>query len=147
MNKKEIIGSSSLFEGLPEQQIIDIADIAVLKTYQRGENIFFEGDEGDGFYMVGEGRVKIFKVSLSGKEHILHFTLFVSLIFLVTRRPFCSVRLTLRCGSLGGSLTWRCFPYWPFLLREIRTGHLIFMFQGTLSLTLQPFLVEVCTFL
>jgi CRP-like cAMP-binding protein len=72
MNKKEIIGSSILFEGLPEQQITDIAAIAVLKTFQRGENIFFEGDEGDGFYMVGEGRVKIFKVSFSGKEHILH---------------------------------------------------------------------------
>ncbi|MCP4338897.1 MAG: Crp/Fnr family transcriptional regulator [Desulfobulbaceae bacterium] len=72
MNKKEIIGSSILFEGLPEQHIADIADIAVLKTFQRGENIFFEGDEGDGFYMVGEGRVKIFKVSISGKEHILH---------------------------------------------------------------------------
>jgi CRP-like cAMP-binding protein len=72
MNKKEIIGSSILFEGLPEQQITDIANIAVLKTFQRGENIFFEGDEGDGFYMVGDGRVKIFKVSISGKEHILH---------------------------------------------------------------------------
>jgi CRP-like cAMP-binding protein len=72
MNKKEIIGSSILFEGLPEQQITDIANIAALKTFQRGENIFFEGDEGDGFYMVGDGRVKIFKVSVSGKEHILH---------------------------------------------------------------------------
>lgn len=72
MNKTEIIGSSILFEGLPEQQIIDITNIAVLKTYQRGESIFFEGDEGNGFYMVGEGRVKIFKVSPSGKEHILH---------------------------------------------------------------------------
>lgn len=72
MNKKEVIGSSILFEGLPEQQVTDIAAIAVLKNFQRGENIFFEGDEGDGFYMVGEGRVKIFKVSFSGKEHILH---------------------------------------------------------------------------
>jgi CRP-like cAMP-binding protein len=72
MNKKEIIGASVLFEGLPEQQISDIANIAVLKTFQRGESIFFEGDEGVGFYMVGEGRVKIFKVSSSGKEHILH---------------------------------------------------------------------------
>lgn len=72
MNKKNIIASSILFEGLPEQQIADIANIAVEKIYQRGENIFFEGDEGLGFYMVGDGRVKIFKVSLSGKEHILH---------------------------------------------------------------------------
>ena len=72
MNKKEIIGTSLLFEGLPAQQIQDITDISIEKTFQRGENIFFEGDKGSGFYMVGEGRVKIFKVSLSGKEHILH---------------------------------------------------------------------------
>lgn len=72
MNKKEIIGLSSLFDGLPSHQIDALADIAVLKEYQRGENIFFEGDKGIGFFMVGEGRVKIFKVSLAGKEHILH---------------------------------------------------------------------------
>ncbi len=72
MNKKEIIGSSLLFEGLPAQQIEDVTRIAIEKSFQRGENIFFEGDQGSGFYVVGEGRVKIFKVSLSGKEHILH---------------------------------------------------------------------------
>jgi len=72
MNIKEIIGSSILFEGLPAQQIEALTSIAVVKKFQRGENIFFEGDKGIGFYMVGEGRVKIFKVSTSGKEHILH---------------------------------------------------------------------------
>ncbi|KJR96789.1 MAG: transcriptional regulator [Desulfobulbaceae bacterium BRH_c16a] len=72
MNKKQIIASSFLFEGLPQQQIDDIDDLAVEKTYQRGETIFFEGDKGIGFFMVGEGKVKIFKVSPAGKEHILH---------------------------------------------------------------------------
>jgi len=72
MNKKQIIGSSLLFEGLSERQIDDIADISIERSFQKGENIFFEGDQGNGFYMVGEGRVKIFKVSFAGKEHILH---------------------------------------------------------------------------
>jgi CRP/FNR family transcriptional regulator, dissimilatory nitrate respiration regulator len=72
MNKNEIVGSNMLFEGLPVLQIEDITNIAIEKTFQRGENIFFEGDKGIGFYLVGEGRVKIFKVSSSGKEHILH---------------------------------------------------------------------------
>jgi len=72
MNKKQIIGSSLLFEGLPERQIDDIASISIEKSFQKGESIFFEGDQGNGFYMVGEGRVKIFKVSFAGKEHILH---------------------------------------------------------------------------
>ncbi len=72
MNKKQIIASSVLFEGLPPQQLEDINNLAIEKTYQRGETIFFEGDKGIGFYMVGEGKVKIFKVSPMGKEHILH---------------------------------------------------------------------------
>lgn len=72
MNKKQIIASSILFEGLPSQQIEDLGSLAVERTYQRGETIFFEGDNGNGFYMVGEGKVKIFKVSPAGKEHILH---------------------------------------------------------------------------
>jgi CRP/FNR family transcriptional regulator len=72
MKKLQIIGASFLFRGLPPKQLEDIAGIAVEKTFQRGETIFFEGDKGIGFYMVGEGKVKIFKVSPAGKEHILH---------------------------------------------------------------------------
>lgn len=72
MNKIKTIGTSVLFEGLSSQQIEDIANIAIEKNYQRGQNIFFEGDLGIGFYMVAEGKVKIFKVSPAGKEHILH---------------------------------------------------------------------------
>jgi CRP/FNR family transcriptional regulator len=72
MNKKQLIAGSVLFEGLPAQQLEDICSLAVEKTVQRGETIFFEGDKGNGFYMVGEGKVKIFKVSPMGKEYILH---------------------------------------------------------------------------
>lgn len=72
MNKENVISSSLLFEGLTPSQITNIADIAHEKTFQRGETIFFEGDEGNGFYMIGDGKVKIYKVSTSGKEHILH---------------------------------------------------------------------------
>ena len=72
MDKKKILSVSLLFEGLKSQHLDELSDIAVEKTYSRGETIFFEGDEGNGFYMVGEGKVKIFKLSSSGKEHILH---------------------------------------------------------------------------
>lgn len=72
MNKIEIIESSILFKGLPKNQIEALAEIAVIKNYSKGENIFFEGDLGVGFYVVGEGKVKISKISFAGKEHILH---------------------------------------------------------------------------
>ncbi|SDP09924.1 Crp/Fnr family transcriptional regulator [Desulforhopalus singaporensis] len=72
MTKKTTIENSGFFAGLPSSQIDELAAIAIEKTYQRGETIFFEGDISVGFYMVAEGRVKIFKISPSGKEHILH---------------------------------------------------------------------------
>ncbi|MGO8879564.1 MAG: Crp/Fnr family transcriptional regulator [Desulfomonilaceae bacterium] len=61
-----------LFEGLPQNQMSDLASIALEKTYKKGTTIFSEGDPGDGFYVVKEGRIKIFKISSEGKEQILH---------------------------------------------------------------------------
>lgn len=72
MNKSELIGKSVLFGGLPAEQLDAIVKIAVEKKFAKGDTIFFEGDPGDGFYMVGEGKVKIFKMSALGKEQILH---------------------------------------------------------------------------
>jgi CRP/FNR family transcriptional regulator len=60
------------FSGLPESQLKEIKDIAVERHYNKGEIIFSDGDEGDGFFVVVEGLVKIFKASLDGKEQILH---------------------------------------------------------------------------
>ncbi len=72
MDRKKIIGQSPLFQGLPSSQLTDIIKITEEKVYNRGETIFFEGDEGNGFYMVATGKVKIFKMSMAGKEQILH---------------------------------------------------------------------------
>lgn len=72
MKPRQVISSSSLFQGLPELDIDQIVAIAIERSYQKGESIFFEGEPANGFYMVGEGKVKIFKMSLGGKEQILH---------------------------------------------------------------------------
>ena len=39
----------------------------------RGGVIFSEGDEAAGFYVVSAGKIKIYKLSMDGKEQILHF--------------------------------------------------------------------------
>jgi CRP/FNR family transcriptional regulator len=69
---RQVIEESELFGGLPPEHLDEIIKIAVTKNFKRGESIFFEGDPGDGFYMVATGKVKIFKTSISGKEQILH---------------------------------------------------------------------------
>lgn len=62
----------TLFEGLPETQLRELAAIARIRNYKKGEPVFFEGEEGSGFFVVLAGRVKIFKASPEGKEQILH---------------------------------------------------------------------------
>ncbi|MBW1798022.1 MAG: Crp/Fnr family transcriptional regulator [Deltaproteobacteria bacterium] len=68
----DIISRVPSFSGLPENQLEEIKDIAVDRHYNKGEIIFSDGDEGNGFFVVIEGLVKIFKVSSEGKEQILH---------------------------------------------------------------------------
>lgn len=67
-----ILSVTPLFKGLSEQQRNEIEAITVSRQYKRGQAIFMEDDEADGFYIVAEGQVKIFKTSLEGKEQILH---------------------------------------------------------------------------
>ena len=61
-----------LFEGLPAKLHAALADISVRFSYEKGQKIFSEGDEGAGFFVIFDGYVKIFKVSPEGKELIYH---------------------------------------------------------------------------
>lgn len=73
MKKKfDILSETPLFSGLPENQLREIEQIAIEKLFGKGETIFIEGDDGNGFYVVVDGRIKIYKVSTEGKEQILH---------------------------------------------------------------------------
>ncbi len=71
-NMLDIIAQTPLFGGLPRDQLEEIRKIIVPRTFEKDAAIFFEGDEGNGFYIIAQGRVKVFKLSFDGKEHILH---------------------------------------------------------------------------
>ncbi len=64
-----------LFSGLSSQDIELLLSIMKLKTFGKGEMLFEEGEAASGFYVVREGRVKIFKLSSEGKERILHIVM------------------------------------------------------------------------
>ena len=68
----DVISAIPLFNGLPEDQLEAIKQIAIEKQVNKGEIIVSEGDEGKGFFVIAAGRVKVFKVSTEGKEQILH---------------------------------------------------------------------------
>ena len=72
MKKEDIIRSTSLFEGLSGAEITAVSGLIFEKSFGKGETIFFEGDDADGFYLVSSGQIKVFKMNPMGKEHILH---------------------------------------------------------------------------
>ncbi|MBI5249159.1 MAG: cyclic nucleotide-binding domain-containing protein, partial [Desulfomonile tiedjei] len=55
-----------LFEGLPQDQQQELANIAQQKSFERGRTIFSEGEPANGFFVVMSGKVKIFKISPEG---------------------------------------------------------------------------------
>ncbi|MEJ2031463.1 MAG: Crp/Fnr family transcriptional regulator [Deltaproteobacteria bacterium] len=61
-----------LFRGLTPEQYDQLAMIVTVQQFERGQTIFSEGDAGVGFYIVHSGKVKIYKLSVDGKEQILH---------------------------------------------------------------------------
>ncbi len=66
------IAASPLFHGLSRAHYEELAMIMLEQVLRRGQVIFSEGDDADGFYVVLSGRVKVFKLSAEGKEQILH---------------------------------------------------------------------------
>ena len=71
-NFLNLISAIPLFNGLPTEQLDAIRRLAVEKRFNKGQTLFSEGDRTTGFFVIVEGRVKIYKVSSEGKEQILH---------------------------------------------------------------------------
>jgi len=73
VDKIQALKACPLFTGLPEYNLEELNEIAICRKFAKDEIIFCDGEEGEGFYVVVHGRVKIFKVGPDGREQILHF--------------------------------------------------------------------------
>ena len=60
------------FRGLSRSQMVPILQIAQLQSFSKGELLFRQGSAATGFFVIKTGRVKVFKVSSTGKEQILN---------------------------------------------------------------------------
>lgn len=64
--------SCQLFIGLPAADIEAVASFALTKPLAKGEHLFREGDPSRGFYVVQRGRIKVHRVSATGKEQVIY---------------------------------------------------------------------------
>lgn len=68
---QQTLRQTGLFASLTPQELEDLSKRARQRTFARGAQLFAEGDPCKGLYVVGSGRIRIFKMSPSGREQVL----------------------------------------------------------------------------
>ncbi len=71
--KPQILRSSSIFSSLNDDELGELADLSIERSFTSNEFIFWDGDAPDWFYIIAEGKVKVLKHSSLGKEFIIAF--------------------------------------------------------------------------
>jgi CRP/FNR family transcriptional regulator len=71
LNTSEILQQCPLFSSLPEETLRRVSSICDKQAILKGVEIFAQGDICEGFYIVAEGSVKVFRLSPAGREQIL----------------------------------------------------------------------------
>lgn len=69
---RQIISRAPFFQAVTGQSLAQLLDMALLRQYPRGTLIFRQGQTCPGVFVVGYGRVRIYKTAPNGKEHVLH---------------------------------------------------------------------------
>ena len=67
----KVLKATPLFAALTDAEIQLLSERTRGRAYSSGELLFSEGEPCTGLYMIASGRVRIFKVSSSGREHVL----------------------------------------------------------------------------
>jgi CRP-like cAMP-binding protein len=69
--KREALKKIYLLSGLKDNDLENLAQLAISRDFSRDTTIFWEGKEALGFYILLRGQVKLVKSSWDGKEYIL----------------------------------------------------------------------------
>lgn len=56
---KEALAKTKLFSGLLDEHLFRLASLMKVEKFKRGELVFKEGEAGDKFYIILEGRIRI----------------------------------------------------------------------------------------
>ena len=61
-----------IFSFLSDEELIKIIDMTGHKIYKKGDRLCSQGQESDTLFIINEGQVKISKLTVEGKEQIVH---------------------------------------------------------------------------
>ena len=70
--KIETLKQCRYFENIDDQAIQQLANGTHLYAFERAETIFWEGEKSLGLYIIQSGSVKLFKISLQGRQMVIN---------------------------------------------------------------------------
>ena len=73
IDKIQVLKQSLIFASLNEDELAELAGLAIERSFRPGEFVFWDGDTPEWFYLVADGKVKVLKHSSLGKEFIIAF--------------------------------------------------------------------------
>ncbi|HEY6552332.1 MAG TPA: Crp/Fnr family transcriptional regulator [Vicinamibacteria bacterium] len=71
MDERELLRNVPIFSELTEPDVATLAKVATRRRYPKDTVVFFENEEGDFFFMILEGRIKVTILGDDGREIIL----------------------------------------------------------------------------
>lgn len=70
---KSCVSLVPIFNHLENEQMAEITEAVHSESFQKGSMIYRAGDRSDALYIVKSGRIRIYRLSESGKEQLVRF--------------------------------------------------------------------------
>ena len=68
---KKVLAHFTLFRELTDFELTKVADIAITRDWKKQSHVFLQGDPLENVYFVFDGKIKIYKSDVNGKEQIV----------------------------------------------------------------------------
>lgn len=69
---KQLLQRFPLFQSLTDEEIEPVLNITASKTFRRGSHIFLQDDPLTNVYFIHQGKIKIYRNDMHGKEQIIN---------------------------------------------------------------------------
>lgn len=72
---KEILKNIDMFTSLDSEEFNELVNITTLKTLQKDNILFYEGEIPDYFYLLLDRHIKLYKTNIKSQEIVLNLKL------------------------------------------------------------------------
>jgi CRP/FNR family cyclic AMP-dependent transcriptional regulator len=68
---KKVLSEFTIFKDLNDFELSKITDIAIVRDWKKQSHVFLQGDPLENVYFIYDGKVKVYKSDINGKEQIV----------------------------------------------------------------------------